>query len=190
MLHLKRSPEYEKIVPIFAVVFLRNDGAIAQTTVQQQPQPLPQPQINTFDPVSILGYGALGLTALWGVGSQLIAKAGAAVISAKEKKVNQDLSQDAAINDGYVRQADKSFEALIRLLDTSIGNILQTSRESKEIFYLGHEKTKENTDAIEKLEESVSARLSVLEDNLTIIVTMQRDIMKFLQMKVRDRGDA
>ena len=190
MLHLKRSPEFENIASVLAIALLRDDGAIAQTIVQPQPQSLPQPQINTFDPVSILGYGALGLTALWGVGSQLIAKAGAAVISAKEKKVNQDLSQDAAINEGYVKQADKSFAILTRLLDTSIGNILQTSRESKEIFYLGHEKTKENTDAIEKLEESVSARLSVLEDNLAIIVTMQRDIMKFLQMKVRDRGDA
>ena len=186
MLQLKRSPEYEKIVPIFAVVFLRNDGAIAQTTVQQQPQPLPQPQINTFDPVSILGYGALGLTALWGVGSQLIAKAGAAVISAKEKKANQELSQDAAINNGYVRQADKSFEALSRLLDTMMVNVLQSSRESKEIFYLGHEKTKENTDAIVKLEESVSARLTVLEDNLAIIMTAVRDMSNVLKMKIRD----
>ena len=186
MFHLKRSPEYEKIVPIFAVVFLRNDEAIAQNAVQQQPQPLPQPQINTFDPVSILGYGALGLTALWGVGSQLIAKAGAAVISAKEKKANQELSQDAAINNGYVRQADKSFEALSRLLDTMMVNVLQSSRESKEIFYLGHEKTKENTDAIAKLEESVSARLTVLEDNLATIMTAVRDISNVLKMKVRD----
>ena len=186
MLHLKRSPEFENIASVLAIALLRDDGAIAQNAVQQQPQPLPQPQINTFDPVSILGYGALGLTALWGVGSQLIAKAGAAVISAKEKKANQELSQDAAINNGYVRQADKSFEALSRLLDTMMVNVLQSSRESKEIFYLGHEKTKENTEAIAKLEESVSARLTVLEDNLATIMTAVRDISNVLKMKVRD----
>ena len=182
MFDLKRSPEYRKIVPIFAIVFLRSDIAIAQTVIQQQPRPLTQPQANSFDPISILGYGALTVTALWGVGSQLIAKAGSAMIMAKEKRVSQELSQDAAINNGYVRQADKSFEALIRLLDTSIGNILQTSRESKEIFYLGHEKTKENTEAIEKLERIILPRLAEIDSNLAKVTKIQLDIMNVLGM--------
>ena len=186
MFHLKRSAEFENIASVLAVALLRGDGAIAQTTVQQQPQPLPQPPVNSLDPVSILGYGALGLTALWGVGSQLIAKAGAAVISSKEKKANQELSQDAAINEGYVKQADMSFAVVTTLLNTMIGNVLQTSRESKEIFYLGHEKTKENTDAIAKLEESVSARLTVIEDNLATIMAAVRDMSNVLKMKIRD----
>ena len=161
---------------------MRSDTAIAQTAVQQQPQPLVQPQANPLEPVSILGYIALAVTTLWGVGSQLIAKAGSAVIAAKEKKANQELSQDAAINNGYVSQADKSFEALIRLLDTSIGNILQTSRESKEIFYLGHEKTKENTEAIAELEKAILPRLEEIDSNLVKIAKIQLDMMNVLGM--------
>ena len=114
--------------------------------------------------------------------SQLITKIGSSAVDNRTSKVKQELSQDAAINDGYVRQADKSFEALIRLLDTSIGNILQTSRETKEIFYLGHEKTRENTEAIAKREKTILPRLEEIENNLAKIASIQRDIMNVLSM--------
>jgi hypothetical protein len=144
---------------------------------------LPQPQLQvSTDPAVILGYIILGIAAMWGVGSQLIAKAGSAAIAAKERQVNQELSQDDAINSGYVKQADKSFEALIALLNTAIGNILQTSRESKEIFYLGHERTKENTDAIDRLTAIVEKNSNDIQKLLDI----QRQIMNVLKM--RERG--
>ncbi len=175
----ERSPTIPTIQPFFA------EAAIAQAVDNKSVIAVPsQPQPNSNQPpdaVSLLGYVALGVTALWGVGSQLIAKAGTVVIAAKEKKINQELSQDAAINDGYVRQADKSFEALISLLNTAIGNILQTSRESKEIFYLGHDKVKENTKAIEQLQ-------SIIEQNskdIAKILQYQKDIMSVLNMKER-----
>jgi hypothetical protein len=177
MIHLKRGKEFKKILPTISILFAPQDKAIAQST--QQPQQLPQP--TSIDSVSMLGYAILGITALWGVGSQLITKAGGMAIASKEKKINQELSQDAAINDGYVRQADKSFEALIALLNTAIGNILQTSRESKEIFYLGHEETRKNTEAIEKLEITIEKN----SDDIAKILGYQKDIMNVLKMRMR-----
>ena len=157
---------------------------IAQTVQPQPTTTLPPPSTGDYTTSIVLSVvSAVGVIGL--AGSQLITKIGANAVDNRSSKVKQELSQDAAINDGYVRQADKSFEALIRLLDTSIGNILQTSRETKEIFYLGHEKTTANTEAITKLENATLTRLDAIEENLAKVATIQKDIMNVLNMKPR-----
>ena len=187
MFHLKRSPEFEKIVPIFAVVFLRNDGAIAQTIVQPQPQiQVAQPSGDYTTSIVLSVVSAVGVVSM--AGFQLITRIGANAVDNRTTKIKQELAQDAAINSGYVSQSGKSFDAILLLLNTAIANVLQSSRDAFETFTVSHDLVKRNSDDIKELKVDVLARLALIECDIQKILGYEKDIMNVLRMKDREGG--
>lgn len=164
-----------KFIPTISTTTV-SDAAIAQSIQPQNPQPqVPQGDYTTSIVLSVVSaMGVIGIAL-----SQIITKAGGSAVDNRASKLKQELEQDSAINSGYVRQADKSFLTMTTLLDTTIGNILQTSRESKEIFYIGHELTKENTRAIDRLQVIVEKNNSEIQT----LLKLQKDIMNVLEMR-------
>ena len=184
MFKLKRSPEYEKIVPIFAVIFLHSDIAIAQTTVQQQPQIAPPPSGDYTTSIVLSVVSAVGVIGL--AASQIITKVGTNAVENRTTKIKQDLAQDSAINSGYVSQSGKSFDAILLLLNTAIANVLQSSRDAFETFTVSHDLAKRNSDDIKELKVDVLARLTLIENDIQKVLGYERDIMNVLKMKDRD----
>ena len=186
MFKLKRSPEYEKIVPIFAVIFLRADIAIAQVT-QQQPQtqiaPPPSGDYTTSIALSVVSaVGVVGMAA-----SQIITRVGTNAVDNRTTKIKQELAQDSAINNGYVTQSGKSFDAILLLLNTAIANVLQSSRDAFETFTVSHDLVKRNSDDIKELKAEVLARLTLIESDIQKILGYEKDIMNDLNMQARDK---
>ena len=187
MFHLKRSAEFENIASVLAVALLRDDGAIAQTTVQQQPQvQVAQPSGDYTTSIVLSVVSAIGVIGM--AVSQLVARAGANAVDNRTTKIKQELAQDAAINSGYVSQSGKSFDAILLLLNTAIANVLQSSRDAFETFTVSHDLAKRNSDDIKELKVDVLARLALIECDIQKILEYERDIMNVLRMKDRDGG--
>lgn len=164
------------------------NSAIAQSQLPQQSQ---SPVTNTAPPPSdtttaivlsvISAVGVVGMAA-----SQIITKIGSNVIDNRKAKIQHELEQESAISDGFVAQSSKGFEVLLRLLDTAMSNIMQTSREYKEIFYLGHDEIKKNSERMDRLEAAVKEN----EKTLATVLGYQRDIMNVLKMRERGTNES
>ena len=172
-------------------------------------QPQPQIELQPQSLISILGYTFAGLAAIWGVSSQLISKWGIASIDAKaaavaaeqkaklaaveadqkaklaaieadQKQINQDLRQDVAINEAYMGQAIKSSDILMRLLETAMSNVFQSSRELKELFYLLLPMIEKNSEDINKSRIDNTLQFERLEGDFEAMISLKKDIIAAL----------
>lgn len=145
------------------------------------PQSTPTPNYS-IDPITALGYilAAGATTAM--IVPKMLEKWFGGVMEAKQTKVKQELMQDQSINEGYMRQADRAFDILTKMLDTVMSNVLQTSRENKEIFYEQHKLIAEQTTEIKTLKQEMYEYKQSMEH----LIDTQKDILNVLGMKERE----
>jgi hypothetical protein len=101
-------------------------------------------------------------------------------LESQQRQINQDLRQDAAINEAYMGQAIKSSDVLMRLLDTSMSNIFQGSRELKELFYLLLPLIERNSADINLSHADTSKQFEKLENDISAMIELKKDIIAAL----------
>jgi hypothetical protein len=128
-MNLKRLPEFKKIVPTIAVLFMRGDIAIAQTT---QPS-TPLPPVQTPDPLTSYGVAVAVLVSLGNVAVTIFKNYATNLgkrseIELKKEESEQQRNQDIAVMVMHQQEAlvqhlqkaqQESSQELIKLLHES-----------------------------------------------------------------------
>ncbi len=194
LIMLKRFP-LPKIVPIFAVVLLRNDSAIAQTT--QQPQPLPQPQPYTVDTFSAIAILVSGATAVFAIAPKLLEKWFGGAIEARQNKNDlhtlitksqaeleledekRKLESANELSNFYLESARESRKKQEELLTLFITKELDRSAQTNDQLY-----------ALIDNQRLMIARLEAIERQCIELGVSVRDVFAVLKMKEREANQA
>jgi hypothetical protein len=186
---LKRSP-LPKIIPIFAVVLLRNDSAIAQTV---QPQPLPQPQPYTVDTFSAIAILVSGATAVVAIAPKLLEKWFGGAIEARQNKNDlhtlitksqaeleledekRKLESANELSNFYLESARESRKKQEELLTLFITKELDRSAQTNDQLY-----------ALIDNQRLMIARLEAIERQCMELGMSIKDIFAVLKIKERE----
>jgi hypothetical protein len=190
MFELKRSPEFKKIVPIFAIVFLRKDAAIAQTV---QPQPVPQPTVQAIDPVTATGYILAAGLSIFTLLPKIVEKWFGQELDARQSKKQLETLIVKSQADLELEDKQKQLEAARNLSDF----YLETARESQKsergllMTFVTKELTasEQTRDQLYDLianQAKIISRLELIEESIQKNTVIQKDIMNVLNMKDRN----
>jgi hypothetical protein len=189
LIMLKRSP-LPKIIPIFAVVLLRNDSAIAQTV---QPQPLPQPQPYTVDTFSAIAILVSGATAVVAIAPKLLEKWFGGAIEARQNKNDlhtlitksqaeleledekRKLESANELSNFYLESARESRKKQEELLTLFITKELDRSAQTNDQLY-----------ALIDNQRLMIARLEAIERQCMELGMSIKDIFAVLKIKERE----
>jgi hypothetical protein len=187
----EKLPEYSKIVPIFAIVFLRKDGAIAQTT--HQPQPLPQTQ-NAIDPVAAGGYFLAVIISIAAIAPKLIEKWFGGELEARQNKNKLQVLVTKNKADLELEDKQKQLEAAQNLSDFYLQTAKESQKAERDLLMLFVTKeldaSAQMRDQLYDLianQAKIISRLDIIEENQRKNAVIYRDIMNVLKM--RERGD-
>lgn len=194
---LKRSPEFKKIVPIFAIVFLRNDiASVAQTTVQPQPAPQAPPQ--AFDPMTALGYLLAAGVATFALLPKLLEKWFGQELQSRQN--NKDLHTLITKSQAELEldEKRKELESANELSNFYLESAREGRKSEKELLMLfvakELDRAAQTNDQVYTLIENqkmIIARLDQMDKHLLVNAYNTKDIFEFLKMRERkERDDA
>lgn len=185
----ERSPNIPTIQPFLAesanAQAVENKNAVGMPTQQPTPTDSNLTQLGS----AAIG-GAVAVTAIF----KLFEKFGSNLIDGQKSRLSLDLrakelelEAEKAERLAARKEEESKGELIKSTLNTALSNVYQTSRESREIYYLLAEKMQSGNDINQKAFVDIGDRLESQDRRLDLIEQTMKDILMVLRMS--DRGN-
>jgi hypothetical protein len=190
MFGLKRSPEFKKIVPIFVVVFLRKDVAIAQTV---QPHPVTQPTVQAIDPVTATGYILAAGLSIFTLLPKIVEKWFGQELEARQSKKQLETLIVKSQADLELEDKQKQLEAARNLSDFYLETAKESQKSERGLLMTfvtkeltASEQTRDQLYDLIANQTKIISRLELIEESIQKNTITQKDILNVLNMKERN----